>query len=48
MSTPDPRQHACPECGKHWATPSASDDCCGAWLELDDYSFGTRFERGYD
>lgn len=35
VERPDPREYDCPECGKPWATPSASKDCCGDWLGYD-------------
>ena len=32
-----PEGYPCPECGKKWLTPTVAKDCCGEWLELDDY-----------
>ncbi len=31
----DPYVYACTNCGHTYLTPSAANDCCGPWLELD-------------
>lgn len=35
LTTHEARVYECPECEKLWATPSASQDCCGDWLGYD-------------
>lgn len=35
-TTPDPEPYECVDCGAKYATPSASQDCCGDWLLLGD------------